>query len=181
MKFKSKGFTLIEIMVSTAILSVLLSIIFSIFISTQKNIKKTEIKSELQLNAKKLLECINRTMQAGYIYSISNNNVNFINSTSENLIIDNIVLKNDDGETFTFNLDKNTHKLFYNYNNGQFNKSDVIENVNDIKVSIINGELETTYKECKSLKLSITLAKNGPYKDIVDYVVTTNIYFRNAN
>lgn len=182
MKPKKSGFTLIELMISLALLAIILVLVNSIFIPSQKNISKTQVKSDLQLQAEQILDYINKSgMQAQKVQKIIGDS-DYLTTNTANVSINNIIFSNG-SESYAFTLTNfdstnNSYELYYGEQPVGANKS-IGKYVKDMKVSIINGDASTTYGSCSALKITIYLSKKISNNEVYNYDVTTNVYFRN--
>jgi type II secretory pathway component PulJ len=177
MKQRKRGVTVLELIISMGILAILTTVIFSVFLSNHKNLSRTEVKSELQQEAQQALEKISKSgMQAERIYSISNTE-NLIDKNTANASINNLSFVTDGGERFTFSFNSLTKEL--KYTDSAVADKLLSSNVRDFRASIINGTAATNYRNCTGLKLTLVLSKRAAGSDVIDYEVTTNVYFRN--
>lgn len=71
---KQKGFTLIEIMIATALFSIITTVSFSAFFLILNKQKEIQVLSQVTNNLNMVLESISRELRMGYDYNISNNN-----------------------------------------------------------------------------------------------------------
>jgi Tfp pilus assembly protein PilE len=178
MKQRKRGVTVLELIISIGILSILTTVVFSVFLSNHKNLTRTEVKSDLQQEAQQVLEKISKSgMQAEKIYSISNTE-NLIDKNTANASINNLSFVTDSGERFTFNFDSLAKEL--KYTDSAVTSKLIGSNVKDFKVSIINGTETTSYRNCSGVKLALVLSKRAVGSDMIDYEITTNVYFRNS-
>lgn len=186
MRKKKSGFTLIELMISLGILSIILALVYSFFLSSQKNMSRTQVKSDLQLQAQGILDYVSKKgMQAQSINSITGaaGSINLTTSAPDTLVKEIRFLN--DTESYSFNLtnfdsENNTYDLNYTEQPSASTKK-IGQYVKDIKISIINGDASTNYGNCSALKVTIDLSKKGANNETFDYSVTTNVYFRNRN
>jgi type II secretory pathway component PulJ len=179
MRQRKRGVTVLELIISMGILAILTTVIFSVFLSNHKSLSRTEVKSELQQEAQQVLEKISKSgMQAEKIYSISNTE-NLIDKNTANASISNLSFVTDSGERFTFSFNSLTKELKYT-DSAIVNKL-LGSNVSDFRASIINSTASTNYSNCTGLKLTLVLSKRASGSEIIDYEVTTNVYFRNNN
>ncbi len=71
---KQKGFTLIEIMIATALFSIITTVSFSAFFLILNKQKEIQVLSQVTNNLNMVLESISRELRMGHDYNISNNN-----------------------------------------------------------------------------------------------------------
>lgn len=72
-----KGFTLIEVLVSTAILSVVMVMVISVFTSVYQSSRKAAAIGRMKTAAQPVLDLIDRQVRSGTNFSVSNNALTF--------------------------------------------------------------------------------------------------------
>ena len=158
-RYKTKGFTLVELLITLAILGTILSAIYTFFLTNYKTINRAQIEVELQSEGERVIEKIsNIAIQCSEMKLTTSDNDDKIDSPDDSI---EFIVK----ETVTL-IVKATHRFELGNNNkllldgvefGQF-----MEHIKCTKVT--NG-----------VELEIKLRKN----DIEKFIITT-IYFRNA-
>lgn len=158
-RHKTKGFTLVEVLITLSIVGVILSAIFTFFLTNYKVINKAQIEVELQAEGEKIIEKIsNIAIQCSEMKLITSDNddkIDTLNDSIEFIVKEpgTLIVK----ATHRFQLGNNNKLLLDGVEFGQF-----IEHIKCTKVT--NGvELE--------IKLS---------KDHIEKFIITTIYFRNA-
>ncbi|MBZ9624852.1 type II secretion system GspH family protein [Clostridium sp. FP2] len=156
---KLRGFTLIEVLITLAILGIILSAIATFFFTNYKTINKAQIEIEIQSEGDKVIEKISNTaIQCSEMKLTTSDNDDKIDSINDSIeFIDKepntLIVK----ETHTFTLDSSKKLLLNGVECGQF-----IEYIACTKIA--NG-----------VQLEIKLRK-----DDVEKSISTTIYFRNA-
>jgi len=150
-RHKTKGFTLIEVLITLAILGIILSAIYTFFFTNYKIINKAQIEIELQSEVEKIIDKIsNVAIQCSSMNLYILNDDGTIDSESEYI---EFIGK----ETNQFILDSNKKLFLDGVEVGQF-----IEYIACTKIT--NG-----------VELEIKLRNKDVEKSI-----STTIYFRNA-
>ena len=150
-RHKTKGFTLIEVLITLAILGIILSAIYTFFFTNYKIINKAQIEIELQSEVEKIIDKIsNVAIQCSSMNLYILNDDGTIDSESEYI---EFIGK----ETNQFILDSNKKLFLDEVEVGQF-----IEYIACTKIT--NG-----------VELEIKLRNKDVEKSI-----STTIYFRNA-
>jgi prepilin-type N-terminal cleavage/methylation domain-containing protein len=176
-KQRKRGVTILELIIAMGILAILTTVVFSVFLSNHKNLTRTGVKSELQQEAQQILEKITKSgMQAERIYSISNTE-SLIDKNTANVSISNLSFVTDTGERCIFNFNSLTKEL--RFTGLGLTDGLIGSNVKDFKASIINGTASINYGNCSGVKLTLVLSRRAVGSDMIDYEVTTNVYFRN--
>ncbi|MBU3127721.1 MULTISPECIES: type II secretion system protein [Clostridium] len=156
---KKKGITLIELVISIAILSIALTVIYSFFSTDYKAINKAQVELELQSEAEKAIEKISDiAIQSSKMEKNKTNNIKFI---KENIEYEFIL----SGE----NNAKKNKKLYL-----QVDNTDKIEIAKYIE-DIIYNKTEQRDKII-GVEIEIKLEKNDIKKNI-----KTKVYFRNVS
>ncbi|WP_461206962.1 prepilin-type N-terminal cleavage/methylation domain-containing protein [Clostridium sp. DL1XJH146] len=162
MRIKKQGLTLIELIITLAILTIILGVISNFFVTNYKQLNFAENKADLQGMAQKSIVDISNTGResSGIKVLVGSDGSSKINETTNQSI--SII-------TFTNNgIDKT-----YTLSNGSLTnpKGTVIaENVEYLKIEPISGE----FINCKGINIEIKLKKDDD-----EVVLNTGVYFRN--
>lgn len=168
---KTKGFTLIEVLVTLALTSMILGLIYSIMHTNNLSLIETDIKSTLQAEAEDMQRNISKYgMQAmeieGTSLSID------INGEVKKLIL---VVPTEAGNV--------SHELSVSDKLLKLDGRILSRNLKSFKVEKSDGSYLTSSGETtglKSITFKFILAKKQGYSD-VEYPVSITVNFRNAN
>ena len=157
---KRDGVTLIELIITLAIMSIVTGLIFFFYFTNQKKISEIEIKSDLQYEAKTVLDNISKIAMesTGAIF----------NDSAMELCFNGV----DDGDV-VFKLNKDEHKISF-----KKGETDIVLS-NHFKNIEIDGQMDETgdVKIIKDkIKLKLILENKG-----VTYEVEENYVFRNSH
>lgn len=197
MKTKAKGFTLIELIIALAITVLVMGAIYTFFISSNKTLSTTEVRSELQEEAKNIQEILVVIGTEGKgINNVVDGTGNIITNYSEGfasqLEVDNnkklqlksIELNCEDDFTRTFIYDDADNTLLYRIKDKDGNVSEEIlsRNVDEFSIRPLDirmVDLDTAlFSEATGLEFNINLNKKKGYSD-VDYPISVITKFRN--
>lgn len=157
---KRNGVTLIELIIALAIMSIVTGLIFFFYFTNQKKISEIEIKSDLQYEAKTVLDNISKVAMesTGARWNDSTMELSF-NRVNEG----DIVLKfNKDKTEISFNKD-GTDTILSN-------------NFKSIEIKELINETESVKVIKDKIKLKLTLEDKG-----ITYKVEENYVFRNSH
>ncbi|MPM53247.1 hypothetical protein SDC9_100012 [bioreactor metagenome] len=175
---KLKGLTLIEVVITFAILIIIMGILFPSFISSYRGFNKTTVKSDLQHDAERIIRDITKiAMEAEKVSSIDGAD---IGETSTVYKIDGITKKNiqfTSGSRFVAEkaeingFEVNTGILYRVPIYPVAPKISIGENLEYIEVAPLDG---VKFKDSMGIKITIVMKK----KDI-EYSMSDIVYFRN--
>lgn len=168
-----KGFTLIEILIAVAIMSIIVSLIMSVFITNLKNYKTLKNQSELQFQSQFILNFISdKVMESKNVALIKSCTTSVINSEKEHTISKiSLEYKNDSNNCYIFEV-KN-HKIFYdNTNRDKPAGTELGVYVSELKAAPYPpGKI---FADTHALKFTLCLEKGGH-----KYETEQLIYMRN--
>ena len=153
---KRNGVTLIELVIALAIMSIVTGLIFFFYFTNQKKISEIEIKSDLQYEAKTVLDNISKV-------AMESTGARWSESTME-LCFNGV----DDGDV-VFKLNKDEHKISFKKGETDIVLSNHFKNI-EIE-ELVDGEV---IKD--KIKLKLTLENKG-----ITYKVEENYVFRNSH
>lgn len=157
---KRKGFTLIELVIGLALMSIVLLVITSFFLNNNNTMNRTHIKAELQSEGEYIMSFISRSLMEGKavkeVKFDGKGRFQFIEISSYK-------------EELNRGFYLNGKTLSYKVNGGE--ERIIGENVQEIIVPDFTKKIGET----NSLEIEIVLSK----KDIV-YKLKDNIFFRNS-
>lgn len=205
MKNKSRGFTLIEVLIVLSLTLVVLSVVYGVFYSNNKTLVDTDARSTLQAEAEDMQMNISKiAMQAKCITAASKDNL-LSNDTDRGIAdthynTENFKSKDQNGrdciEVVQINLDvpedeaavSNVYRIKIDKSKRELILESPIggervlsRNVNSLKVipNNINND-EGSLTEAKAITFEIQLEKKQGYSDI-KYPVSITVNFRNAD
>lgn len=153
---KRNGVTLIELVIALAIMSIVTGLIFFFYFTNQKKISEIEIKSDLQYEAKTVLDNISKV-------AMESKGAKWNDSTME------LCFNEVDDKNIVFKLNKDEHKIFFNKGETDFILSNHFKNI-EIE-DLVDGEVIND-----KIKLELTLENKG-----ITYKVEENYVFRNSH
>ncbi len=160
-----KGITLIELIITLGLIGVITGLVFSFFFSNKRTLSNVEIKSDLQYEAKEVLNKISKyAMEAtGVEYDEFSSKIQFsILGSNEKVVFE---VKNGiatkDGEKIVLTGNEIT------FGNGSLADETISTSFQSIAIS---GEKD------KNIEVKLTLEKKG-----VTYTVSDNFGFRNSS
>lgn len=159
---RRRGITLIELIIALGILAIITSLVFSFFFSNKKIINKVQIKSDLQYEAKVIMDKLS-------VVSMEATNGK-VNDTSRNKIIAFDVLDSsgrsviEDGIIFKF------------YDNNVILSEVGTPEIELCKTEDVEISVDATVIDKQGIKLKLTLEK----KDVT-YSVEDSFIFRNSH
>ena len=207
MKKTRRGFTLVEIIVTMAIMALVATVIFTIFFTNNNMLKKTEIKSELQRDGDEIAEkfvkygsqsiCLNSIrggLDPGIDYETCYDDINrYINNLPKKdgyVTINKISLwipnsnreeVEDRSDCTVYNLIHENNKLRIENNDGVLNNEELLsENVEEISIKLIGFDANCTeLRYVKGISLKVKFKKKKGNNDEITYELTNDINFRN--
>lgn len=197
MRKKTKGFTVLELIITLSLTVVVLGVVYTFFFSNSKTLAKTEINSDLQLESETIQkELLLYGAQAEGISKLNNvtikdtNKCNYEGLLDDNGKLDVTELKFKIGaEYFTFIYDIGINKLTLK----KVNKDgeEVIDskldfpkilssNITEFKVRPLDYRMNPkgNFKEATGLEISLVLNKKKGYSDVT-MPVSVIVKFRN--
>lgn len=198
MRKKTKGFTLLELIITLSLTVVVLGVVYTFFFSSSKTITTTEINSDLQSESEAIQkELLLYGTQAEKISAIIDyNNINFIDkdysslsNTNGKLDVNEIRFKvGVEYFTFLYNKDNNTLTL----NKGEEGDAKITDtnskllkvlsaNVKEFKVRPLDyriSEKKGNFKDATGLEISLVLKKKKGYSDVT-IPLSVIVKFRN--
>ena len=157
---KRDGVTLIELVITLGIMSIVTGLIFLFYFTNQKKINEIEIKSDLQYEAKTVLDNISKV-------AMESTGAMWNDSTME------LCFNGVDDEDIVFKLNKYEHKISF-----KKGETDILLS-NHFKSIEIDGQMdETGYEKIikDKVKLKLILENKG-----ITYEVEENYVFRNSH
>ncbi|PRR81458.1 PilW family protein [Clostridium vincentii] len=185
MKDKTKGFTLIELMITLAITVIVLGVIYTFSFTSQKILSSTEINAVLQDEGRDIENSlVDIGMQAKGIEKINNqdplttNKYSTLISTSNRLSISKISMIYHDDSIYTFELIGTELTLV----KGTGSAKILSKNIKQIQIKPLdynNVDKHTSYvANAPGIEVSITLYKKEGLSEIT-YPISTILKFRN--
>lgn len=182
MRKKTKGFTILELIIALSLTVVVLGVVYTFFFSGSKMLTTTEINSDLQSESeviqKELL--LYGTQAEELVKIIDKNNINFIDKDYVSLVdtngkLDVAEIKFKVGvEYFTFLYDKNKNTL--TLKNVYSNDTEVTDtnskllsaNVKEFKIRPLDYRTNPSgkFKNTTGLEISLILNKKKGYSDV---------------
>lgn len=153
---KRDGVTLIELVITLGIMSIVTGLIFFFYFTNQKKISEIEIKSDLQYEAKTVLDNISKV-------AMESTDAKWNDSTME------LCFNGVDGGDIVFKLNKDEHKISFKKGETDFVLSNHFKNI-EIE-ELVDGEVIND-----KIKLELTLENKG-----ITYKVEENYVFRNSH
>lgn len=199
MRKKTKGFTVLELIITLSLTVVVLGVVYTFFFSNSKTLATTEINSDLQLESESIQkELLLYGTQAEGINKINNitltdnNKYNYEESLDDDGKLDVTELKFKIGtEYFTFVYDKGNNKL--NLKKVKEDGTEVMDsevelpkvlssNVIEFKVRPLDYRMNPSgsFNETTGLEISLILNKKKGYSDVT-MPVSVIVKFRNKN
>lgn len=207
MRKTRRGFTLVEIIVTMAIMALVATVIFTIFFTNNNMLKNTEIKSELQRDGDEIAEkfvkygsqsvCLNSIgegLGSEIDYETKRQRINeFITNLPEDdgystiKKISLLVPKNNIDQVTTYgNCDRydlvfDNNKLWIENNDGVLNNKELLsENIEKIGIKLIGFDSNCEHlKDVKGISLKVKFKKKKGNNDEITYELTNDINFRN--
>lgn len=165
-RYKSKGVTLIELIIALAIFSVVLSIAYSFFISNYKSLNNAQSEVEYQSQGQKAIDkIINIAMQSKGITAVELG----YNSEGTSTSIKSITFQRE-GITETVKLYEKG-ELYYIKNNNEGDKIEVAKGIKYIGIGSIPEDID--FLQAEGIKIIIKLGE--------DKRLETEVYFRNKD
>lgn len=169
---KEKGFTLVEVLITLAILGIILPIIFTFFLTNYKTLNKSEIEVEVQTQAEKAIEKITNIAieSSNVIISTEGTDEKIDNSVeylklSKNLVMEHIFTV-EDNKLMLKTIDNGVDK-------GKIEIANFVEYVICKEITIISAGVT------KVIGIEIEIAFERGIKENEDKIIKNKIYFRN--
>ncbi|WP_291651841.1 type II secretion system protein [Clostridium sp.] len=197
MRKKTKGFTVLELILTLSLTVVVLGVVYTFFFSNSKTLAKTEINSDLQLESEVIQkELLLYGTQAEGISKLNNvtikdtNKYNYEGSIDDNGKLDVTELRFKIGaEYFTFIYDKGNNKLVLKKVNedgtevtdSKLNLPKILSsNVTEFKVRPLDYRMNPNgnFNDATGLEISLVLNKKKGYSDVT-MPVSVIVKFRN--
>ncbi|MDV4149369.1 prepilin-type N-terminal cleavage/methylation domain-containing protein [Clostridium sp. AL.422] len=197
MKKKSKGFTVLELIITLSITVIVLGVVYLFFLNNSKTLARTEINSDLQIESEVIQkELLQYGIEAEGIIKINNvmltnnNKYNYkeISDSDGKLDVTEVVFKV--GESyFTFIYNNQNKELLLkkvNENGEEITDSELnlpkvlSTNITEFKIRPLDYRmnLEGNFKESTGLEISLVLNKKKGYSDVT-MPVSVIVKFRN--
>lgn len=174
MKKSNAGFTLVEVIVSIAILSIIITPIGFMLINQSKSTKDNQNITFVQQNAQLAMSSFRtKCIPASSVITIENESgLSVLSESTANVQFSKLVLKNiHTGESTTYEYNSSTHTLRYN-------GADI---ATGIKVLVSPLPDTSNYANCKGLKINIESSKSDAgTKKTHNLKLENQFYFRNA-
>lgn len=175
MKQNAKGFTLVEVILCIALLTVVITPIGYMLTNQAKSTKDNQAKSIVQQNAQSAMAAFRtKCLPASFITVIEDaGGISAMSESTANLEFSKLVIKNKyTNETTTYKYDSSAHSLTYN-------DSSVADG---LKIYLTPLPDTSDYGNCKGLKVKIISEKNIAATGKTHKVELENqFYFRNSN
>lgn len=197
MRKKTKGFTVLELIITLSLTVVVLGVVYTFFFSNSKTLTTTEINSDLQLESETIQkELLLYGTQAEGISKLNNvtveknNKYNYEGSLDDNGKLDVTEVRFKIGaEYFTFIYDKGNNKLSLKKVNEDGTEVEDSElslpkilstNVTELKVRPIDYRMSSNgnFKDTTGLEISLVLNKKKGYSDVT-IPMSVIVKFRN--
>ena len=170
---KTKGVTVLEIILALAIGAMFTAIFFQFFLKHQDALNRTAIRSQLQMDMQLLMESFSQSaMEAASISDIDRASSLAFSGTRE--IISDIKFKVDDDESYNYSIDIKTvnKNIFVESFKG---KRQLSSNLSSLKVTPLGA---TDFSNCRGITIDIKLSSSDGK---IIYSASNNMYFRNKN
>lgn len=158
-----KGITLIELIITLGLIGIIIALVFSFFFTNKKTLNKVEVKSDLQYEAKVILESVSK-------YAMSATKVDYVKSGGDLSLITFTLIpdSNNDAKTAEFKISGSNISLSTKKQDGSIiNHSDLSSNLKEVIVSESKSE---------SIDIDLTMEYKG-----IEYEVTESYVFRNGH
>lgn len=167
-KIRKKGFTILESIITIAILLIVLGVILPFFNSNFKVLNETEIKSDLQREGASTMEYFTRSaMEAKSIKELigdeDEDKLSYIGESD----VQKLIFITDTNDEYSFEV--NGTELYYSKNSSE--KKLITHNLKHIKLSTIDGN---SFSEAKGILIKLILEKKH-----VSLNLESKVYFRN--
>lgn len=179
-----KGFTLLEVIITAALLSIVLASVSPIIQSNLKTLYETQSKNDLQGEAYKCIENFTKkALEAKKIEEVSSNpsnpSLSSLMDKSTEQSISYIKFITGEDKTYIFVYDSSSKVLKYGDSDADFTNGterDVAKDIKNFTLTPLdtNGNL-TEFSKCSGLKIKVEFSK-----DLVNsYVISSEVRFRN--
>ena len=200
MKKKAKGMTLIEVVISIAILSIVFGVIYLFFFSSNRILSDADVKEQLQSEGHKIEDKITTLgMEASNIIAINDSHNDLMGSregdvravkfnivtkdaTTDAIVNEEVIVKYDEENKSIYYGESTDPNIMTNKDiTGLTLLSSNVENFTINSTEIDNGATTPemkSFQDTKSIQVNIILNKRKGYSDITRKVSTV-INFRN--
>ncbi|WP_160675238.1 type II secretion system protein [Clostridium sp. C8-1-8] len=163
---KKKGFTLIEVILVLALMSVVLGVIYQFFLSSSRSLNEAEIRSNLQFEGQHIQDSFTK-------YGSQGNSITTLNGTTPQAVSTQVNLNN-----LTISLYDGTDHVGYTYDNGTktLTENHGVNKILSNKISSITIKTleDENYDVASGITVDVTLEDKG-----IQYSITSKILFRN--
>ena len=200
MKKKAKGMTLIEVVISMAILSIVFGVIYLFFFSSNRILSDADVKEQLQSEGHKIEDKITTLgMEASNIIAINDSHNDLMGSregdvravkfnivtkdaTTDAIVNEEVIVKYDEENKSIYYGESTDPNIMTNKDiTGLTLLSSNVENFTINSTEIDNGATTPemkSFRDTKSIQVNIILNRRKGYSDITRKVATV-INFRN--
>ncbi|WP_269538927.1 PilW family protein [Cerasicoccus fimbriatus] len=166
---RTKGFTIMEIMISTALLGFLMAGLVSTFVFMLRSSVSLGNYADMNRDGTYFLERFGREIR----------------------MTSNVITAADNSFTIDVDSTSGTERITYSYlsssgelvrvNNTTSSKKVMLDNISGIKIEYYNilGDLTTNINEVKSIQLRVDLTRNNMRDDNTDHIISARYNMRN--
>lgn len=198
MRKKTRGFTVLELIITLSLMVIVLGVVYTFFFSNSKTLTTTEINSDLQMESEGIqMELLQYGTQAEGISEINNTKITASNKYNYEGLSDNGKL---DISQITFKIGVEYFRFIYNSANStltlnKVNESgtvisdeslrlprDLSKNVTEFKVRPLDYRMKPSgnFMETTGLEISLVLNKKKGYSNVT-MPLSIIVKFRNKN
>lgn len=198
MRKKTRGFTVLELIITLSLMVIVLGVVYTFFFSNSKTLTTTEINSDLQMESEGIqMELLQYGTQAEGISEINNTKITASNKYNYEGLSDNGKL---DISQITFKIGVEYFRFIYNSANStltlnKVNESgtvisdeslrllrDLSKNVTEFKVRPLDYRMKPSgnFMETTGLEISLVLNKKKGYSNVT-IPISVIVKFRNKN
>jgi len=174
---KTKGFTILELILALALAAIFSAIFFQFFFTHQKSLNSIEIKSKLQMDMQQSMDYFSKSaMEASGISNLNNIDLGNVSNVQElgELGITFLVKNSDDTQPDdTYNYRVVGKDLIYT--KGSSTQRTLCSDISYVRITPIDGK---SFEGCSGIVIEIELIGED---EKATYTITNNIYFRNKN
>lgn len=161
-----KGYTLIELLLCLALISIVITVLMSLFITNLNRFVRVKNDSELQFQAQYILNFIsNKVMESGSVADIRTENNKRIVNSSEEFSIVKIALLYDMQDDYCYIFEVRENKIFYGTGMVQWNGT--VKEPAKAQLGLYISELKiapfpqgTTFAQARALNITLKLSKD---------------------